>query len=90
MSLEDYERLLPGGGSLERMRALVRNYVGDALDWDINMVLAGDEVPRASLGGTTRLGQTSWTARRKDFEETREDAGDLYLYPNAQQGIMRL
>ena len=56
LSLADYERLLPGGGSLERLRAIVRNYVGDILDWDVNLILKGDEVPRASLGGTTRLG----------------------------------
>ena len=77
LPLEDYERLLPGGGSLERLRAMVRNYVGDALDWDINLVLAGDEVPRASLGATTRLGQTSWTDGRKNSDETRADAEDL-------------
>ena len=90
LSLEDYERLLPGNGSIERLRAIVRTYVGDALDWDVNLILAGDEVPRSSLSGTTRLGQTSWTASRKDLDETRPDAADLYLYPNAQQGLMRL
>ncbi len=79
LSLDEYERLLPGGASLARLRAIVRNYVGDALDWDINLVLAGDDVPRASLGGTTRLGHTSWIGSKT--EDARADAEDLFLYP---------
>jgi len=80
---DEFERLLPGGASLERLRAIVRNYVGDSLDWDVNLILAGDEVPRVSLGGTTRLGHTSWTASRRDLDEDRPDAEDLFLYPGA-------
>ena len=80
LSYEDYQRLLPGTGSLERLRAIVRNYVGDALDWDLNLVLRAEDVPQPKLGETVRLGQTSWvgnTTRKKDADE-------LYLEPNAQ------
>ena len=86
LSLADYENLLPGGSSLGRLRSIVRNYVGDTLDWDINLILAGDEVPRASLGGATKLGHTSWIGSRQDMDETRADAEDLYLYPGAITG----
>lgn len=86
LSLADYERLLPGGDALKRLTAIVRNYAGDALDWDVNLILAGDQVPRASLGGTTRLGHTSWTGTRKDHDDVRADARDLYLYPGAMTG----
>jgi type VI secretion system protein ImpH len=84
LSLAEYERLLPGGASLGRLRSIVRNYVGDTLDWDIHLILAGDEVPRASLGGTTRLGHTSWIGSRQDMDKVRADAEDLYLYPAAK------
>ncbi|MDU9005932.1 type VI secretion system baseplate subunit TssG [Sedimentitalea todarodis] len=90
LSLVDYERLLPGGDSQQRLQSIVRNYVGDSLDWDVNLVLAGDEVPRASLGGTTRLGHTSWIRTRPDADDTRSNAEDLYLYPDlppAQAGL---
>lgn len=81
LPIEDYERLLPGGQSLERLQAIVRSYVGDTMDWDVNLILAGEDVPRACLDGTTRLGQTSWVKSRNDDDSPPEDAGDLYVQP---------
>lgn len=78
VGLADYKRLLPGMGSLERLEAIVRNHVGDSLDWDVNLILRAAEVPRAMLGGETALGHTSWAGlRRADAA----DADDLYLSP---------
>ncbi len=82
LSLSEYHRLLPGGDSLARLQSIVRNYAGDSLDWDVNLVLAGDEVPRASLGGDTRLGHTSWLRARPDPDDPCPDATDLFLYPD--------
>ena len=79
LGLADYTRLLPGGGALERMAAIVRNHVGDALDWDVNLVLRAAEVPRSALGGTTALGQTSWLGTRRTDAR---DADELYLSPH--------
>lgn len=78
LGLEDFKRLLPGNGSLERLEAIVRNHVGDALDWDVNLVLRAGEVPRSALGGTTALGHTSWLGTRR---ADARDADDLYLAP---------
>jgi type VI secretion system protein ImpH len=86
LSLQEYERLLPGGAALDRLRSIVRSYVGDFLDWDVNLVLAGDAVPRASLGGMTRLGHTSWIRSRPDPDEDQADVDDLYLYPGLSSG----
>jgi type VI secretion system protein ImpH len=81
MRLEDYRALLPGeGGGLERLVALVRAYVGDALEWDVNLVLRGQDVPAARLGGDVRLGQTSWIGTRGAG-----DAEDLFLSPMTMQ-----
>jgi len=74
LSLSDYERLLPGGESLKRLAALVRNAVGEALDWDVNLVLRRTEVPAPVLGGGVRLGMTTWIGRRPE-----RDADDLHL-----------
>ena len=79
LSLEDYKRLLPGGSPMDKMAAVVRGYVGDALDWDVNIILKADEVPSAVLGGDTRLGQTSWIGERTGDS----DADDLFLEPKS-------
>ncbi len=82
LRLEEYERLLPGDGSLERLQSIVRTYGGDTLDWDINLILAGEEVPRASLGRNVKLGHVSWIGTRPDPDgDVRADAEDLFLYP---------
>ena len=78
LGLEDYRRLLPGNGSLERLEAIVRNHVGDALDWDVNLVLRAADVPRSALGGGAALGHTTWIGTRRACAR---DADDLFLAP---------
>ncbi len=77
LSLAEYERLLPGGSSLARLRAIVRNFAGDALDWDVNLILRGSDRPDPVLGETVRLGMTGWIG---ETDKTR-DAADLFLDP---------
>jgi len=79
MRLSAYERLLPGSDSLQRLIAWIRNYVGDELSWDVQLMLKGEEVPQLCLGQTGRLGWTTWLSS-KPFEE---DVDDLVLRPFA-------
>lgn len=76
--LTDYLRLLPGGEALGRVKAVVRNYVGDQLDWDLSPVLAQTEVPRLRLGAGARLGWTTWLASGP----LGRDGDDLKLDPS--------
>jgi len=59
MGFSDYERMLPGGDSINRLIAWVRNYVGDELSWELNLVLRRGQIPRICLG---KLGQLGWSA----------------------------
>ncbi|MEM7440311.1 MAG: type VI secretion system baseplate subunit TssG, partial [Pseudomonadota bacterium] len=59
LPMEEYKRLLPGGVSLYRLAAILRNYIGEMLDWDVNLVLAPGEAPKAELGKTCQLGWTT-------------------------------
>jgi type VI secretion system protein ImpH len=77
MGFDDFNRLLPGGSSLVRLVALVRNYVGDELEWDVNLILKKEEVPDTSLGFQGRLGWTTWMKSRP----LPKDADDLFLTP---------
>ena len=75
LSLAQYEAFLPGGSALPRLVALVRQYLCCELDWDARLVLKQAEVPRLRLGGSGRLGWTSWLGQRR----RPLDAGDLTL-----------
>lgn len=75
MDLADLRRLLPGGDSLGRLMAIVHNYSGDELAWDVNLILKRDEVPRMRLGVSGRLGWTTWLGDRR----AATDADDLIL-----------
>lgn len=79
LSLADYLRLLPGGISFHRLVPIVRNYAGDTLVWDVNLILRREEVPPTLLGRQGRLGWTTWMMpRRKPV-----DAADLFLDASA-------
>ncbi len=76
LSLADYQRLLPGGISLERLAAIVRNYVGDELRWDLHLLLRKAEAPPLTLGAkTAQLGWTTWLLG----QPLARDADDLCL-----------
>lgn len=55
-----FRRFLPGGDGMAAVAALVAEWNGDLLDWDVEVRLAPDAMPPASLGAGARLG---WDAR---------------------------
>lgn len=63
MDLENYRSFLPGRRRIGDLAALVRNYIGDELSWDIQLRLNREEVPPARLDGRTHLGWTAWIGR---------------------------
>ena len=79
LSLADYERLLPGGLSFHRLVPIVRNYAGDVLIWDVNLILRRAEIPAIRLGRQGRLGWTTWLMPRP----SEADAADLFLDASA-------
>ena len=61
----DYQRFLPGGASMRRLLAWVKNYVGVTLDWDVRVILKKEEMPPLRLGGATRMGWSTWLTSTK-------------------------
>ncbi len=59
VGLADYKRLLPGGDSLKRLKALVNNYMGEAMMWDMNLVLKAGEAEPAMLAKAVVDGEVS-------------------------------
>ncbi len=75
MNFSDYRRMLPGGDSIRRFIAWVRNYDGDELSWELQLILSAPEVPSTCLGKMGQLGWSTWLSSKK-FEK---DADDLVL-----------
>jgi type VI secretion system protein ImpH len=72
-----FQRMLPGGGSLKRLTAMVRNYAGDEHLWDVRLIL-DEQTEEPCRLGRSRLGWTSWLGRP---ERGRRE--DLILDPQA-------
>jgi type VI secretion system protein ImpH len=73
-----YHRLLPDGDMLQPLAQLTRAYVGADLDFDIQLVLKGIDVPRCQLASATqidsaRLGWNTWLFSRP-IEKEVDDA----------------
>ena len=67
LTRRQYDRFLPGGNAYEPLRALTRFYSGDQFDFEIQLVLARDEVPACVLGDGapgTPLGWCTWMRSR--------------------------
>jgi type VI secretion system protein ImpH len=77
MGYDDYRRMLPGGDSLGRLKDWVKNYIGEELGWDLQLILKKEEVPAAQLGKSGRLGWSTWTKAGP----LKRDADNLILDP---------
>jgi len=73
-----YQSLLPGGTSLPKLVALVRNYVGDELHWDVRLILQ-EKVEQPMRLGQSHLSWTAWLGRASGARRE-----DLVLDPQAE------
>jgi type VI secretion system protein ImpH len=80
LDFDRFVEFLPGGRSLPALVDWVRNYVGVEFDWQLQLVLARDEVPAIRLGREGRLGWTAWLGARP--EPT--DATDVIFAPEGR------
>jgi type VI secretion system protein ImpH len=76
---DQFQSLLPGSERLRVLKALVRNYVGDSLNWDLRLFLDKRVSQPFRLDRITRLGWTSWLGHCPEGEG-RED---LIINPHA-------
>ncbi|KAF1029949.1 MAG: hypothetical protein GAK37_01556 [Pseudomonas sp.] len=71
LDLEQTRRLLPGGESLLRVQDWVRQYVGLTMDWDVNLIVKKEHLPRLRLGSAP-LGWTSWLSSKTPLQDDRQ------------------
>ncbi|RPH32183.1 type VI secretion system baseplate subunit TssG, partial [bacterium] len=61
LTLEQYVSLLPGGDRTKTVNYVVRLYVRDPLDYDVQLKLKTSEIPQLRLGDRAlKLGLTTW------------------------------
>jgi type VI secretion system protein ImpH len=77
MARAQYDRFLPGGEAHQPLRELVRAFGGDSFDFEVQLILARDDVPGTVLGADdappVALGWATWinTAPREgDADDT--------------------
>jgi type VI secretion system protein ImpH len=75
LTLEQYERFLPGGSAIEKVLTWVRQYCSFEFEWDMRLVLKETQVPRTRPGSYGKLGWTTWLGHYRK----RADAADLIL-----------
>jgi type VI secretion system protein ImpH len=78
---KQFQSLLPEGEALPQLQALVRNYVGDSLEWDLRLILDERTEQPLRLGGA-RLGWDAWLGRCLDGKGRQ----DLIFNPNVRAG----
>lgn len=76
LDLEVFESLLPQGKALPAVKALVEQYIGLELAWDLKLRLKPDQVKPCRLGQHGRLGWTSWLGMKD-----RQRSVELVLAP---------
>ena len=86
LGLAQYEGFLRGGQAFQPLVDWVRNFFGIEYAWDYELVLRRTEVPGAQLGGSARLGWTTWlhsAQRSRDADDYRFDP-EAWLRRRAQ------
>ncbi|MDQ2928238.1 MAG: type VI secretion system baseplate subunit TssG [Pseudomonadota bacterium] len=78
LTIARYMDFLPGTRTWLRLREWVQQYTGLDLRWDVELALAGSEVPEPRLGRSIRLGVTAWIGRPGRLR----DRHDLRLRPD--------
>ncbi len=78
LSQKEFTAFLPCGECLSSLVAIVRNWIGDGLAWDLNLILKGSDIPPPRLSGEGRLGWSFWLG---GGESEPNDRDNLTLNP---------
>jgi type VI secretion system protein ImpH len=80
MSMREYRAFLPDGLEYKPLLAIIRFFVNDLTDFEVQLVLRRDEVPPVQLGSDDAegppLGWITWMKSRPSFDR---DPGDTIL-----------
>jgi type VI secretion system protein ImpH len=78
-----FESLLPDGAALPAVKALIEQYVGVELGWNLTLALKAEEVRPCRPGRHGRLGWTTWLGMKDRVRDA-----ELRLEPAASTGVL--
>ncbi|UNK24757.1 type VI secretion system baseplate subunit TssG [Yersinia intermedia] len=81
MSQQDYDHFLPGSAYCEKLRDWVRQYIGIEFVWELRLILAKEALQGTQVGGTQRLGLSSWL----NHAQPKHDVSDLTYSPESSE-----
>jgi len=73
-NMDCYRRFLPCGVDCRPLADLIFFYIGDEIDWEVELALPSRHVSPVRLGESGELGWTSWMSPNYPLEEIRCDA----------------
>ena len=80
MTMKEYQAFLPSGSEYRPMESLIRVFLNNEMDFEVQLILKRAEVPQTQLGAETGdgppLGWTTWMKSSPGFER---DPGDTLL-----------
>lgn len=82
LTRKQYDGFLKGGAAHAALRSLLRFFAGDAIDFEVQLVLKREDVPKPSLdaawGDGPRLGWVTWLKSGEGFD--RDPADTILLF----------
>lgn len=80
LSAERYRQFLPNGNAFASLRAMLRMFSGDNIEYEIQLILKREEVPGCELGSNEQNGlQLGWFTWMKNQPHFNRDPGDTVL-----------
>jgi type VI secretion system protein ImpH len=79
LTAEQYRRFLPSGSAWPELKAMVRSFCGNDLEFEVQLILRREDVPAPELRNPPEalcLGWHTWLNSRGNFDR---DAGDTIL-----------
>jgi type VI secretion system protein ImpH len=67
-SFKEFTRFLPNGDNFKALKEIIEAFLPSPLDFELELILPGIEVPKPSLEGSMQLGWTSWSASTQPEE----------------------
>jgi type VI secretion system protein ImpH len=79
LSLERYREFLPDGSAYEPLWTMLRFYSGNDVEYEVQLVLQRDDVPKCELGDDTDAPQLGWVTWMKSAPAFNRDPDDTVL-----------